>query len=1536
MKSMAKLLGQLLLCCLGWGSALAAPRVAVYKEPAALASREPSRSDKIAEALNSQEGLEAALVGAIDATTLNAFQALILPNEGGSHQALKEHQVFLRQWVADGHGLLTTHDAVGYRNHIALFPEIAVGSGNFYTTQQAYKNEFCIVAEHPALTAGLSLKQRHTTSYYDLITLSPGPKGHVVARAVARSGKGLFSGAPAVAVGQVGKGRYVACGLLPGGLAPKATPVAPKGGERQLLLNLTRFMLGQGELSGLSEDLGPNAYLGAAPVPERPWEKSLPGLSVEQLLAQCQITMDKTTWKDSLRREPLTLSDIEPGSPAIDPQLLGFYTNVEPYNPVPASWPHEPVAPWKYLEIRNTADNPADDAGTAGGYWKPDVDDHDWADAVETYKARWDPGVRWYRAHIALPPAAPDARTILCFEGVDDQAVVYVNGQKVGAHEGTGIPFELDISAAAKPGADNVIALRNYDPGIGLYIESRGSPLNGLYGRVSIQIRPEVYAERLLIDPKPEDSSIEVLATLRNGSPQARELEMSAEVVPYAHLAPWITGRRKATRASLGKLLVAPGTSQHRFKVTMKRPELWTPETPFLYVLNLRGDGTDLAQERFGFRTFVQEGRFFLLNGKRVFLRGAVVELPPLFSGNQRDRILNEGRLWQRVLLAYKALNFNNLNPQGIGAHTPREFYDNCDEIGMLLYDLNPYINRPYEKPPADIWLMARLQKEAPDDLKLHPAYLPNIERYFLRNYNHPSYVMFAISSESRYPVYRKALHAAYDRLKRIDGQGRPICPCSGDAPSQTAFTFSDVSDLHAYPGDINGHPWDHKQLLYDFNETTWEYLGKNLPVINYEAGGAFHVVWPRELKPIRELWTKETPDKAAIIRNIEGKDADYNMPLNARWLLMYGVRRYVIEDYNRAEKEKRPISSYRQEYTVRNQIASSRLAGDLFQGYGINFGRFYTSFAIPSGPPVPGAIRFEFSDLRFFWHVGKPMVENPIVAANGFNAFRRYSNPKLVVPDLLQSKNAFAGQPFRTTVYAINDTGDDSKSQTIRIALYEAKDNRRLLDRTAAIGRVPAGKRKLVPFEWLIPAEMPTSTVRLELFLIEAGKTVSDSACEFHVLGRDLFADRISANGKRVALYDSAAANGSPERSTGAVIDRLGIPYKRIEDPAHLEDFDVLIIGAASADNRVYKANSAIAEWLERGGRMIQFERAQPGAVAGVPKLNIVRKMGGSVVEPLVPAHPVFEGLQVNDYWNLWNGNLPEAQGYGREGGLYSSLIGPLNETAVAVGLIDVPRANPKSAQMAIADVKVGKGVALINQTEATLRYGRDAVATKFIQNAFRYILSDETSFSTPLSDFTINPLDFYNFGFVEMKNLANAARVFPQDWLDMVESGFHDLGQLRFRLEKGKVLRLTDGADRAVVKLPEGMPLMFPDREKEKVLKDRDQGTLNRGMFDALYLLYAAGKTGDGAVVGTCTLRYKDGTAASSDFSLGKNIGLDGKQDSLDDGKAVGFGMYVTRLVNPSQGKEVDTIELRAAPGCELLVAGVTASLAREKVHD
>ena len=183
----------------------------------------------------------------------------------------------------------------------------------------------------------------------------------------------------------------------------------------------------------------------------------------------------------------------------------------------------------------------------------------------------------------------------------------------------------------------------------------------------------------------------------------------------------------------------------------------------------------------------------------------------------------------ERVLLAYKALNFNILNLQATGIYHPRTVLDYFDEIGMMVYDLNPYEKINYDMPKDKLWILGRSHADVPKDLKLHPWSLNSVENYFYRIYNHPSIVLFAVSSEHRAQIYEKSHRATYELVKRIDGQGRPICACSGGAPSRAIFNFTDVGDIHTYPGDINGHPWDHKQLLYDYNKHVWGYIGKNI-----------------------------------------------------------------------------------------------------------------------------------------------------------------------------------------------------------------------------------------------------------------------------------------------------------------------------------------------------------------------------------------------------------------------------------------------------------------------------------------------------------------------------------------------------------------------------------------------------------------------------------------------------------------------------------------------------------------------------------
>jgi len=69
----------------------------------------------------------------------------------------------------------------------------------------------------------------------------------------------------------------------------------------------------------------------------------------------------------------------------------------------------------------------------------------------------------WYRRSVTLPAAWAGKRVLLHFGAVDYRAMVWVNGALAGSHEGGSVPFQFDITALLKPGA-NLITVRAEDP----------------------------------------------------------------------------------------------------------------------------------------------------------------------------------------------------------------------------------------------------------------------------------------------------------------------------------------------------------------------------------------------------------------------------------------------------------------------------------------------------------------------------------------------------------------------------------------------------------------------------------------------------------------------------------------------------------------------------------------------------------------------------------------------------------------------------------------------------------------------------------------------------------------------------------------------------------------------------------------------------------------------------------------------------------------------------------------------------------------
>ena len=111
-----------------------------------------------------------------------------------------------------------------------------------------------------------------------------------------------------------------------------------------------------------------------------------------------------------------------------------------------------PVTDWRWI---------ADDAGPqdADKMSAPDLDTSggEWKDAKtgdDTFKGRL--GFCWFRTSL---PAAPGHAPTLHFEGVDDNATVYLNGQKLATHMGWDDPFEAPLKSAWKTGGPNFLAV---------------------------------------------------------------------------------------------------------------------------------------------------------------------------------------------------------------------------------------------------------------------------------------------------------------------------------------------------------------------------------------------------------------------------------------------------------------------------------------------------------------------------------------------------------------------------------------------------------------------------------------------------------------------------------------------------------------------------------------------------------------------------------------------------------------------------------------------------------------------------------------------------------------------------------------------------------------------------------------------------------------------------------------------------------------------------------------------------------------------
>ncbi|HEY1465325.1 MAG TPA: glycoside hydrolase family 2 TIM barrel-domain containing protein [Terriglobales bacterium] len=209
----------------------------------------------------------------------------------------------------------------------------------------------------------------------------------------------------------------------------------------------------------------------------------------------------------------------------------------------------------------------------------------------------------WYR-RVFTYHKQPGARAFVYFGAANYQARVYLNGEKLGEHEGGFTPFNFEATDLLHDGENFLVVEANNARHIEDVptVNTDWWNYGGITGDVSLVEVPATFIQDYFVQLSRGSRDQFAGWVQLNGvtSPQPVKLE-----IPEAKIQQTVT-----TDAS--------GRAEFNFSAKL---DLWSPENPKLYDVTL-SSGKDKITEQIGFRSIEVQGTKILLNGRPIFLRG--------------------------------------------------------------------------------------------------------------------------------------------------------------------------------------------------------------------------------------------------------------------------------------------------------------------------------------------------------------------------------------------------------------------------------------------------------------------------------------------------------------------------------------------------------------------------------------------------------------------------------------------------------------------------------------------------------------------------------------------------------------------------------------------------------------------------------------------------------------------------------------------------------------------------------------------------
>lgn len=414
-------------------------------------------------------------------------------------------------------------------------------------------------------------------------------------------------------------------------------------------------------------------------------------------------------------------------------------------------------------------------------------------------------GYGWYRKNFVLTAEDMKQTLFVEFDGVFQEAEVFVNGRKIGVHVGGYTGFYFDISSAARMG-DNVIAVRvkniwkaDVAPRAGEHVFS-----GGIYRNVRLVKKAPIHIDWYgtsvttpdLAKKRGKSSVVGICTDVCNKTDKPVEFTLFTEVKDA-------DGQTLVTVESKETL---DANSVKRFEQTtgeMNRLNLWCPQRPYLYKLVssiYRGQMLlDRTETAFGFRWFEWTAdKGFFLNGEHLYLKGVNVHQDQAGWGDA----VTEAAMYRDVGMMKEA-GFDLIR----GSHYPHApaFSRACDELGMLFWPEAPFWGIGGYKPDG-YWNSSAYPIRKEDEEGFEESALQQLREMIRIHRNHPSIVVWSISNEAFFsapeamPGVRRLLKRMVDLAHQLD-PARPVAVGGAQRPLGEE-RIDRIGDIAGYNGD--------------------------------------------------------------------------------------------------------------------------------------------------------------------------------------------------------------------------------------------------------------------------------------------------------------------------------------------------------------------------------------------------------------------------------------------------------------------------------------------------------------------------------------------------------------------------------------------------------------------------------------------------------------------------------------------------------------------------------------------------------------